>query len=372
MDYSAVIGLGQWPNIDKIKVQWPDGKTQILENIKTNVTLVINYKEASFKQLARAEASPLLQPSKASIPYRHQENPFSDFDYDRLLLHMNSQHGPAAAIADLNADGLDDLYLGGAIGQQGAIYLQKTNGDFTEAKITAFDKDAQYEDVAATFFDVDGDGDKDLYVVSGGSERIRGVSFQDRLYLNQSTGKQLHFVHSTSSLPPSETSGSCVKPFDFDQDGDLDLFVGNRLNPVKYGIPVTSQLLENQEGQLVDVTAARMPQLENLGMITDATWTDVDNDGKTDLVVVGEWMPITLFKNRGEGFQKISYPGLEQTHGLWNTLVSKDLNADGREELLVGNLGLNSRFKASVDQPLQLYINDFDENGTLDLIYAPF
>ena len=372
MDYSAIIGLGEWNSIESIKVEWPDGKVQYLQNIEPNIRLNLDHKNA-FSEKPTSPALPLLfSPSQEAIGYLHRENHFFDFDFDRLLLQMNSNHGPALAITDLNGDGLDDLYLGGALGQKGAIYIQNQSGNFTKTNTLAFNDDEIYEDITACFFDIDSDGDQDLYVVSGGSEQIKGISFQDRLYINEGKRNSIDFKLSLSSIPQSQHSGSCIKPFDFDQDGDIDLFVGSRLDPTKYGIPVSSRLLENTGGQLMDVTHERIPQLKDLGMVTDAVWTDVDNNNKIDLVLVGEWMPITVFKNRGEGFQKVSNTGLEQTHGLWNNIIAHDINGDGLEELFVGNLGLNSRFNASIKQPFQLYINDYDNNETLDLIYAHY
>ena len=367
-----MLGLGDWDSIEKIKIEWPDGKIEELNNVQANQVLNLDYKNAAAKPKTVNASKPLLKKSSTQIPYQHIENNYTDFDFDALVLHMNSNQGPALAVADLNGDGLDDTYLGAALGQVGQIYLQKPAGDFVSTKLTAFERDRIYEDVAACFIDFDADGDQDLYVVSGGSERVRGISYQDRLYINETKGGNIKFVLSKESLPAAEISGACVKPFDFDGDGDIDLFVGARINPVKYGIPVTSQLLENRDGKFIDITKEKAPQLEALGMVTDAAWTDIDDDGKTDLILVGEWMPITVFKNRGAGFQKIDYPGFEQTHGLWNTIQHRDLNGDGLEELIVGNLGLNTRFKASPAQPLHLFINDFDKNQNLDLIYAHY
>ena len=345
MDYVANIGLGDWDEIDKIVIEWPGGGKEIIHDVQINQRVTLDQRNADFSSqvISEVDKKTFLKETQLIPEYTHRENLFVDFNYDRLLLHMNSRNGPALSVADVNGDGLEDIYLGGAMGQEGSLYLQNGKGGFLKSFQKTFEYDGGYEDVASVFFDADGDGDKDLYVVSGGSERGRGVSYQDRLYLNERTV----FRRFDDALPKREYSGSCVEIADYDNDGDLDLFVGTRLDPYYYGMPVTSMLLENNgTGKFKDVTVDKIPQVQLLGMVTDAEWTDYDSDGLIDLVVVGEWMPLTIFRNRGSGFQKMSsIQGLEGSSGYWNTIEAMDINGDGYEDLFAGNLGLNSRFK---------------------------
>jgi len=373
MDYQGHVGLGSWSRIDSLKVTWPDGRSEVIPGPAVDTTITLSHANATDNKRQEAAQEPMLAEISDQSGYRHAENPYIDFDYDRLLLHMNSRQGPAFARADLNNDGLDDFYAGGAGGSAGELHIQNRKGKFILQAQVAFDRDKGFEDVAATFFDYDNDGDLDLYVVSGGSERIRGMSYQDRLYENIGDPSTPVFKRNSTVLPLLEYSGSCVEPHDFDLDGDIDLFVGTRLDPARYGVPVTSILLENREGRFVDVTTEKIPQLRALGMVTDAVWMDYDDDGQTDLIVVGEWMPVTIFRNRGVGFQKLSMVGgLENSSGLWRTIHVADVNADGKKDLLAGNLGLNSRMRASESSAFSLIINDFDDNGALDHIYAHY
>ena len=374
MDYVGNIGLGKWEKIDELKVEWPGGKIQILTDQSVDQLIELNYEEASSVDQAKGSNHDLLVELKGLVDFDHQENAFVDFDYNRLLLHMNSRHGPALSIADLNQDGLDDFFIGGAKNQPGGIYIQNKQGKFSTSLQKVLVEDRELEDVDSEFVDIDNDGDLDLYVVSGGSERgSRRISYEDRLYLNIGTAKSPRFQKSLESIPRLNVSGSCVEAADYDNDGDMDLFIGTRLDPEQYGVPVSSILLENNEGVFKNVTSERIPQLARIGMVADALWHDYDKDGLMDLFVVGEWMPITVFKNRGAGFQKMTkIEALKNSSGLWNTISKADVNNDGELELLVGNLGLNSRFHATPERPFRLYINDFDQNGALDHIYAHF
>ena len=370
MDYTATIGLGSWDVVDKVRVEWPGGKSLVVADVSVNTTLTLNIESASLEIKKAETIQKILSESDIDLPFTHQENKYVDFDYDRLLMHMNSRQGPSLSVADINNDGLDDFHVGGAFGQAGSLFVQQASGGFKPISIQTFESDANFEDVSSAFFDADGDGDLDLYVVSGGSERLGNASFQDRLNLNN---ENLTFSRATSAIPEESYSGSSVEAADFDNDGDIDLFVGTRMDPHQYGVPVTSMLLLNEGGVFKDVTRDMIPQIQSLGMITDAAWLDYDDDGMLDLAVVGEWMPVTIFKNRGAGFQRVSNGiGLENTHGCWNTIEAMDLDSDGVEDLIAGNLGLNSRFKASQERPFYLYVNDFDENGALDPIYAHY
>ncbi len=377
MDYTATLGLGDWSMIDTLKIIWPGNQVQIQTQVAPDQTLTLRKEEAKRKTDLRKDSTAHLLPEvtiQLEPDFKHQENNFVDFDRERLIYHMHSRQGPALAIADLNQDGLDDFFIGGASGQLGNLYLQ-TNAGFVAQGLEMGEEDEKYEDVDAQFFDADQDGDLDLYVVSGGSEHsAQSVYYQDRLYLNQGTATQPRLVKASAALPELSAAGSCVAAADFDQDGDLDLFVGTRLIPGRYGIPATSYLLENDgQGNFKDATSERVPQLQEIGLVTDAVWMDYDGDDWQDLILVGDWMPITVFKNKEVGLQKVrAVKGLENTKGLWNTIQVHDLNQDGQSDLLLGNLGLNSRFQASVAKPFHLLISDFDDNGSLDHIYAHY
>ena len=373
MDYQAVIGLGDWDALDSCVVIWPGGNSQILTNPSVDLELLLEESAANSPkpQLEKKDKPFFQEVTTELVDFKHEENEFLDFDYDRLLMHLNSEKGPAFSVADLNGDGLDDFYIGGASNQPGELFMQNANGYFDSKKEKSFLQDSVFEDVDSKFFDADGDGDLDLYVVSGGSERGRFVRYTDRLYINTGDPTYPKFQKSEGRIPTQSTSGSSVEVADYDGDGDMDLFVGRFLDPKHYGQPVSSVLLENREGIFKDVTSEKIPQLRFVGMVTDAVWYDYDKDEKLDLILVGEWMPITIFKNRGAGFQKITKnTGLDASYGLWNTIEKV---GQGEESYLIaGNLGLNSRFQASDSTPFMLYINDFDGNGTEDHVYAKY
>ncbi|MES2730922.1 MAG: VCBS repeat-containing protein, partial [Bacteroidota bacterium] len=313
------------------------------------------------------------------IDFKHQENDFIDFKIQPLLPHKYSQNGPGIAVGDVDGNGLDDFYVGGASGQSGALYLQQVSPNknapaFTSRPIDPAPKPE--EDMGSLLFDADSDGDLDLYVVSGGNEFAEtSASYQDRLYLND--GKGL-FSRSPDALPDTKASGSCVTATDFDHDGDLDLFVGGRVVPLKYPMPAQSYVLRNdskngEKPHFTDATASIAKELSNIGLVTSALWTDFDNDGWTDLVVVGEWMPLSFFKNQhGNLVNVTAATGLEHTRGWWNSLVAGDFDNDGDIDYVAGNLGLNSKYKASAAEPVCVYANDYDKNGSLDAILCYF
>jgi len=377
MDYQMVLGLDTLNKLDSLVVYWGyDNKVQRLYDVAVNQTLTLDIGNAKLdsgkapkankRWFQRAEQR--MQPMTA-----HQEDGHNDFNYERLIYHMLSREGPALAVKDINQDGLDDFYLGGAAGQPGKIYIQNREGGFSEWKQDAFSKDAASEDVDAIFFDADQDGDQDLYVVSGGNHRSRGADvYLDRLYLQETTGGTPQFRKDSRAIPAYKEMGACVSSGDYDADGDLDLFVGTRGIPQNYGMPPTSFIYENQgNGKFEDVTRKISPRLNGLGMVTDAQWVDFDRDEDLDLVVVGDWMPITLFKNTGANLERLNnVPGLTGTEGWWRSLEVKDLNGDGEMDFIVGNWGSNTMFKASQDKPVSLYISDFDDNQTLDHIYT--
>jgi enediyne biosynthesis protein E4 len=368
MDYRPHLGLGKITQVDSLVVDFPNGKRTILKNIKADQTLTLNQKDATLKTPQYLDTQkPILENTTAEvIDFKHIEDNFSDFDVERLKFMMHSTEGPKIAVGDVNGDKLDDVYIGGAIGQVGQLFIQK-GGKLTPSVQNTFTLDRQCEDVGATFFDADGDKDLDLFVASGGSD---GQQLGDRLYKNDGKGNFSRDPAAFSSQKPFATS--VARPADFDGDGDMDLFIGGRLIPSNYGKKVGGYLLQNDgQGHFTGVTDQRAPELRNLAMVTDAQWADVDNDKDVDLVVVGEWMPITVFKNDGgKFFQTTTENGLLQTAGLWNTIQLADLDKDGDLDFICGNLGTNSRFHASPKEPMTMYYGDFDGNEAYEQLFC--
>lgn len=362
--------------VDKVVVQWPRGKVTVLNSVKTNQTLYLNERDGVYEnQPVPHEVlnKTIFRISDYVFPYVHHENTFSDFDRDRLLFHMTSNEGPKGCVGDVNGDGLQDVFIGGARGYAGSLLIQQRNGSFATLKTTLFEEDKEAEDAGCLFLDADNDGDQDLYVCSGGNELPNtAAALIDRLYINDGKG---NFRKSSQTLPtPRFESTSVVRAVDFDKDGDLDLFVGCRMQPATYGPPANGIVLFNDgKGNFTDVTDAVAPQLKWLGMITDAVWADVNNDGNYDLIVAGEWMKIKLFLNENSRLVDASEKyGLQGTSGWWNCIRVADLNGDGLPDIVAGNHGLNSRFKASAEQPVEIFINDFDNNGTLEHIITVY
>jgi len=302
------------------------------------------------------------------IDFTHQENRFYDFHREPLIPHLLSSEGPALAVGDVDGDGRDDIYVGGAKWQAGRLFIQRRDGTFRASPQGAFQADSLSEDVDAVFFDANGDGHADLYVVSGGNEFEKDdAPLQDRLYLNDGRG---HFHRDSLALPRLSESGSCVVPGDWNGDGHLDLFVGRRVVSRHYGLTPRSYLLENDgTGHFRDVTLEKAPGLAEVGMVTSAAWVDYDHDGKLDLIVVGEWMPVRVFhQENGRLVDRTAEAGLAGTEGWWNSVTVADLNGDGRPDLVLGNLGLNSYLRASPTEPTRMYVGDFGHNGTLEQI----
>ncbi|WP_456064493.1 VCBS repeat-containing protein [Catalinimonas niigatensis] len=376
MDYAMLIGLDSLQTVDSLLVYWGyDDQVQKLYKVAANQHLTLDIKDAEVEQPSKKVETVIFQKKENLLnpAFRHQEDLFVDFDYQRLVYHMLSKEGPALAVSDINNDGLDDFYIGGASGKPGKLYVQKMDGSFSASAQAALEKDSIYEDVDAIFFDADNDGDMDLYVMSGGNAfRENAREYQDRLYLLSTENGKPIYKRSEGALPPIFAMGACVRNADYDQDGDQDLFIGIRGVPLQYGISATSYILENNgNGSFTDVTARVSPRLNNLGMVTDAQWVDFDNDDDLDLVVVGDWMPITLFKNNGANLERLNnVPGLTKTNGWWRSITVDDVNEDGEADFIVGNWGSNSMFKASKEKPVELYINDFDNNQTIDHVYA--
>ncbi len=375
VDLTMVFGLGTNPAIDSLVVVWPDDKKQTLRSPKANQTLKLTHTNATQRAsfLPQKPAAPPLftdVTGPSQLSYSHQENEFVDYNRDGLLKQMLSREGPALAVGDVNGDGLDDLFLGGSVTMPRSLYVQRLDGTFTAQK-QPFLLDANYtEDVAAQFLDGDGDGDLDLYVATGSNELEDPNLLADRFYRNDGKG---NFVWDRTQ-PRTLVSNSCVISADFDRDGDLDLFVGGRLIPGKYGATPTQTLLVNDgKGNFSNATDRLMPFSNDIGMVTDAVWSDVDKDSWPDLVLVGDWMPITVLRNNGgKGFAKQTDEAVANSSGWWNTIHAADLDGDGDTDFVVGNLGLNSRLVASVAGPAHLYSNDFDKNGSYDQIVTCF
>ncbi len=370
----AHFGVGKESVVEKAVVEWQNGLINTLENIDVNQLLEINQSDAK-PVVARENAK------SAEVIFKeisdvldlgetlHRENDYDDYALEVLLPHKMSEFGPCIGVGDVNGDNREDFFIGGAAGFSGVLYLQNSLGRFDRIENGAWSADRASEDMGIALLDVDGDRDLDLFIVSGGNEfTADSPELQDRLYLNNGTGK---FVKSLDALPQYLASGSCVKPNDFDKDGDLDLFVGGRLVPGKYPRPADSYLLENQGGKFVDVTDEKAPGLRELGLVTAACWIDYDQDGRDDLAVVGEWTPVSLFAQNAKGeFDDRPMQGLEDSHGWYYEIKADDIDGDGDEDLVVGNLGLNYKYKAGPDEPFEVYSYDFDNNGSMDIVLS--
>lgn len=365
-------GLGQCSHIDSLTIKWNDERFQTLYDLPVNQIIEIDHKNSLPNKKGTRSATDTYFELADFIPLRHIENEYSDFDRDKLLIEMKSSEGPKLADGDINGDGLMDYYLGGSKGYSGQLIIQTQPGKFQIKRQDTFDRDKESEDGEARFFDADGDKDLDLYVTSGGNEFSNvSLELRDRLYFNDGKG---NFTKSDQELPSFKTEATKAVDFaDIDSDGDLDLFVGTRLEAKVYGIPMKGYLLENNgKGLFTDVTEKMAPEMLNLGLITDANFVDLDLDGDKDLVIVGEWMPVSVFENDGMGrFENKTVKwGFENTDGLYQELHVNDINGDGRPDLILGNMGLNTRLKASVRSPIELVINDFDQNGSIDQLFC--
>ncbi|MDW8332049.1 MAG: VCBS repeat-containing protein, partial [Cyclobacteriaceae bacterium] len=375
VDFRLHFGLGTVTQIDSLIIQWPDRNYSVYTNLPVNQLHVIRRSEASLSEspFTERKVEPCFRPYRhPDIRFTHVENEYNDFNHDRLLFIMTSNEGPCLCTGDINKDGQDDFYIGGAVGQAGRLYVQRADGTFYTLANDVFDEDSQSEDTDCLFFDANSDGFDDLFVASGGREySSSSTALIDRLYFSEG-GKKL--AKSSQVFPGTlrfEPTSS-VAVADFNKDGFPDLFLGVRYRPQAYGLPADSYLLMNDgKGNFTDVTSKMLPELKQVGMVTSAVWADVNSDDWPDLIVAGEWMPLRLFINEKQKFtEQTANWGLSQTQGWYNTIATADFNKDGRVDLVAGNHGLNSMFRASPTQPLAMWVGDFDENGTLEQLIA--
>lgn len=374
VDSRLNFGLGNIDKIDQVQVRWPDGHLSVLTDVLPDQMLTLNWAEAGESpadfEFFPALPAPAFTKIKPLLEYSHQENTMVDFDRDRLTYHMLSTEGPKAAFGDVNGDGLDDVYLGGAKGFAGQLFIQNRNGNYQVSSQNVFEADRISEDTNAVFFDANGDGHLDLFVTSGGNESGFGaLDLADRLYLND--GKGNFTKAQNSGLASFRNSTSVVQILDINGDGALDIFVGSRVIPFLYGVNANSFILINDgQGNFTDGTSQYAPELKEIGLVTDAAVVDYDGDGKEDLVLVGEWMAPTFLRNTGGKLEKIAMPEMEELKGWYQSIAVGDFNGDGKPDFVLGNHGLNTRFKASVLKPIKMFVNDFDQNGSVEHVFV--
>ncbi len=367
MEYGMTIGLGKAKTIDSIRIVWPDDRTQKLENVAADQTLLLKHKDATkkFVPAKHTKVRSLLKEVVNEQLLAHEENNYNDFDYEGLIAKKLSQEGPALAVGDVNGDGHEDVFVGGAKGQAATLYLHQGNGKITPTSQRPFEQDSGHEDISATIFDADGDNDLDLMVGSGGNQVGDGKRYRARLYLNDGEG---NFSRSQETLPSTFHNMAIIAPNDFDGDGDIDVFVGSRSVVGIYGVNPDHLFLENNgDGTFKEATERRAYATKDAGMITDAIWADIDGDNKKDLVTTTEWGTPIIYRNSGK--QLTHYDtSLGSLHGWWNTVQAADLDNDGDQDLILGNEGTNIHYLPEKEAPMKLWIHDFDNNGTIEQI----
>ena len=367
VDYILTFGLGKHSRVDSVHVLWPDGRETILNNVESNQRIRLSQSDAvsSEKRKSPRKPAPFLQELKNEALRPVVENSFNDFDQEGLINQFLSREGPAVAVADVDNDGNEDIFIGGPKGQSGVIYRHRANGVLDSISNDSFYADKDFEDTAAIFLDVDGDGDMDLAVGSGGNNADEKNNYLTRIYLNDGKGG---FTRSPEKIPFAKTNISVLAACDFDNDGDVDIFVGSRSVPGVFGIdPPHLLLINNGNGTFTDGTERYAYDIKNAGMITDAKWSDMNGDGRPDLVTVSDWGSPAIFLNSG---RRLSHwqTSLDSLHGWWKSVEIADLDDDGDLDLVIGNSGLNLPYVASVDKPMKLWVNDFDKNGTIEQI----
>ncbi len=367
MEPILTIGLGEAQKVDSLRVIWPDNSSQLLADLQPNSELVLKQDDANEKITSLPQSKPkaLIRKLANEQLIAHKENPYNDFDYEGLIYQQLSQEGPALAIGDVDGDGNEDVFLGGSRGVAGTLYLHSGNGKLRPRAQKALENDALYEDTAAAFADVDGDKDLDLIIGTGGNQAGEERSYRARLYLNDGKGA---FSRAEENLPSVFNNISVVAPYDFDGDGDMDVFIGSRSVVSTYGVSPEQLFLENQgDGTFKNATERLAYDLKDAGMVTAAIWSDMDGDGKKDLVTTSDWGTPRIYRNTGRRLSAMETP-LDSMHGWWNTVESADLDQDGDNDLILGNHGLNLHYRPFEGGPMKMWVNDFDNNGTIEQI----
>ncbi len=366
VDYTMTIGLGESKEIDSLRVIWPDNKVQVIPSPEANSLLLLKQQEAltAFNSQKPNEKQLFKEIQNDLSPYL--EDKHVDFNYEGLVTQMLSQEGPAMAVGDINGDGNEDVFIGGAKGAIAKIYLHKGNGKLQLTKTPdIFREDRLFEDTAAAFLDADNDGDLDILVGSGGNTIDQVKNYANRLYLNNGNGD---YTRSAANIPSTQNNTSKIAPYDFDNDGDIDVVISSRSVPGIYGVNPNHLFLENDgEGNFIDATENRAFALKDSGMLTDAVWADIDGDSKKDFITVGDWASPKVFKNNGRRLSP-KKTSLDSLYGWWNTVQAEDIDNDGDIDLLLGNRGSNILYDANKENEAKLYINDFDDNGTIEQI----
>lgn len=368
VDYNLLFGLGELQKADSVRVIWPDKTTSAFFDVAANQSLIVNQSEAQGKKALPEITTETYMVEIEQGLSPHIEDEYNDYNIEGTISRMLSKEGPAIAVADINNDGLDDLYIGGARGKAGKIYIQDNTGSFKATENEVFDRDSGYEDTSAIFADINGDKKADLLVSSGGNDIFQSPEkYHTRIYINNKNGK---FVGNSDAILPTRTNTSIIAPNDFDGDGDMDFFIGSRSIPGVYGKNPEHYLFENDgTGKFTDVTQSLLPKILDCGMITDAQWADMDGDGRNELIVIGDWMAPMIYKQHENGFTSIG-ANLSGYKGAWNTLNIADLNGDGKNDMILGNRGTNSFFDIRENNPVKMYVNDFDDNGTIEQIFT--
>jgi hypothetical protein len=367
VDYTMTLGLGDRDKVDSIRIIWPDNRTHFMENVESNQELVFRQAEAAetYMPSKTLQESGLFAEASLGKVMTHREDRYNDFDHEGLIYSKVSQEGPALAVGDVDGDGNEDFYLGGGTDQPGVLYLHAGEGKIREKRNPVFAQDAAFEDTAAALFDADGDGDLDLMVATGGNQVDQRRTYRPRLYLNDGAG---NFSKSEKELPTSFKNMSTVSPEDFDGDGDMDVFIGSRSVVGIYGVNPDHLLLENTgNGTFRNSTERLANDVNDAGMITSAVWTDIDGDGRKDLIAATDWGSPKVYRNNGRKLTKLN-TSLDSLHGWWNTVTAADLDQDGDQDLILGNQGSNLHYKPTPGQPMRMWVNDFDNNGTLEQI----